>query len=142
MRNRILLISFFSFSLFILFESCSSEEQINYQRYYVNGKGLYEQHCQNCHAKDGTGLKSLYPPLTDTSYIQSNKNQLSCIIKYGLNTKIEIAGKEYHAEMPANAQLSDIDIAQLIVYIGNSFGNKIGYYDASEANADLKNCKF
>ena len=44
--------------------------------------------------------------------------------------------------MPANTQLADIEIAQIIVYIGNSFGNKIGYYDTSEANADLKNCSF
>ena len=126
----------------MVFEACQSEQQIEYARYYVNGKGLYEKHCQNCHNSNGTGLKSLYPPLTDTAYIRNNKNKLSCWIKYGQNSKIIVSGKEYNTPMPANTQLADIEIAQIIVYIGNSFGNKIGYYDTSEANADLKNCSF
>jgi mono/diheme cytochrome c family protein len=140
MRNKILYFFITGFSVFMLFESCQSEQQIKYARYFVNGKGLYEKHCQNCHNRDGTGLKSLYPPLTDTLFIKSNKNKLSCWIKYGQNSKITVAGKEFQTEMPANTQLADIEIAQIIVYIGNSFGNKIGYYDVSEANADLKNC--
>ena len=43
--------------------------------------------------------------------------------------------------MPANGNLSDIEIAALVTYITNSFGNKQGLYAADNATADLKNCK-
>ena len=43
--------------------------------------------------------------------------------------------------MPGNNTMADIDIAQVIVYISNSFGNKQGYYDQSEVAKDLAACK-
>ncbi|MEO8794351.1 MAG: cytochrome c [Daejeonella sp.] len=141
MRNRLLLFSFFISAALVVMQSCQNEQEINYQRYFVNGKGLYETNCQNCHSKDGSGLKGLYPPLTDTKFITSNRNKLACIIKYGMNAKIIVSGKEYQEQMPAKQELSDIDIAQIIVYVSNSFGNKNGFYDTSDANTDLKNCK-
>ena len=141
MRNRIIYLLFSVCICCLFFQACESEEQITYKRYYVNGKGLYEKYCQNCHNQDGTGLVDLYPPLTGTLYLKQNKTRLSCIIKYGLNGKIKLTEKEYEGEMPANSDLSDIDVAQLIVYITNSFGNKQGFYDATAANKDLRNCK-
>lgn len=141
MRNKLLYISVFLFSAIALFQACDNEEGINYQRYYVYGKGVYEKHCQNCHGADGKGLRKLYPPLTDTTYLTKNKAALACIIKFGMNHDITIQGTEYDGQMPGNDQLADIDIAQVIVYITNSFGNQQGYYDASKVAADLKNCQ-
>jgi hypothetical protein len=43
--------------------------------------------------------------------------------------------------MPGNETLADIDIAQVIVYITNSFGNKQGFYDSEIATKDLEKCK-
>lgn len=140
MRNKVLYIGAVLAVCSIIFNACQNEQQINYARYYVNGKGLYERYCQNCHNQDGTGLKSLYPPLTDTLFLRQQKDRLACIIKYGLSGKLRINGKDYQDNMPANTQLSDIDIAQIIVYITNSFGNKQGFYDVVQANADLKKC--
>jgi hypothetical protein len=42
--------------------------------------------------------------------------------------------------MPGNNTLADIDIAQVIVYFTNSFGNKQGYYDQSLVTKDLASC--
>ena len=140
MKNRFISILTASFITAICINSCQSEEQLYYGRYYINGKLLYEQNCQNCHNKDGTALGMLIPPLTDSAYLKQNKNRLACIIKYGLNEKITIHNKTYEEKMPGNNNLSDIDVAQLVVYITNSFGNNQGPYDASEANADLLKC--
>lgn len=140
MRNRILYIFFSVLSCTLLFQACENEQGINYQRYYVNGKGLYEKYCQNCHNMDGQGLGGLYPPLTDTTYLIKNKSKLACIIRYGQNKNITINTIPFEGKMPANESLADIDIAQLIVYISNSFGNKQGFYDAKEVSSDLKNC--
>jgi len=141
MRSNCIFITSLLFSIIICIAACQTEHEINYQRYYVNGKGLYESHCQNCHGADGKGLKLLYPPLTEKAFLAKNKPDLACIIKFGMKGKLIIEGKEFDGSMPANNQLSDIDIAQIIVYISNSFGNKQGFYDAARVTADLKECQ-
>jgi mono/diheme cytochrome c family protein len=128
------------FTGIIIFQSCESEQGLNYQRYYVNGKGLYEKHCQNCHNADGKGLGKLYPPLTDSAFLASNKKKLACIIKNGAFGVLTVNGVTFEGTMPGNAELADIDVAQIIVYVTNSFGNKQGFYDATQVAADLKNC--
>jgi mono/diheme cytochrome c family protein len=141
MRSR-LIITIFSVTLLLsVVYSCQTEEEIAYARYYVNGKGVYENHCQSCHGKNGEGLKALYPPLTDTTFLRTNKDRLACMIRYGISGKMIVNGQEYDAEMPAETHLTDIDIAALITYITNSFGNKQGLYQANDATRDLRNCK-
>ena len=141
MRNKAIQILLLLSVCTILFYSCQSEEEITYARYYVNGKGVYEKHCQQCHGKDGEGLKALYPPLTDTVSLQKNKKQLACYVKNGLSGKMVVNGQVYDAVMPAEEHLSDIEIAAVITYITNSFGNKQGLYEANDVTEDLKNCK-
>ncbi len=140
MRNKLVYLSALLFAGTIIFQACSNEQQLNYQRYYVNGKGLYEKNCQNCHGTNGEGLGKLYPPLTDTTYLSKNRSALACIIKNGLTGKITVSGVSYETEMPGNAALADIDIAQIIVYITNSFGNRQGFYEQGEVGGDLKAC--
>jgi cytochrome c len=133
-----LLFTIFTACIFI--NACINEQQLSYGRYYMNGKNLYERTCQNCHNVDGKGLGMLIPPLTDSVFLKQNKNRLACMIKYGLNEKVIIHNKTYKEKMLPNDQLSDIDIAQLVVYITNSFGNNQGFYDVSEAHDDLMKC--
>ncbi len=140
MRNKLLYTSVILFIGIIIFESCSNEQEINYQRYFVNGKGLYEKNCQNCHGANGEGLGKLYPSLTDTVRLSKIRAMLACIIKNGTSAKVASTESTYKSGMPGNAALADIDIAQIIVYVTNSFGNKQGFYDQAEVTADLKNC--
>lgn len=141
MRNRIIYTLLFLLSISAVFHSCQNEEGINYKRYYVNGKGIYEKNCQSCHGADGKGLGTLYPPLNDSLYLRQNKNKLACIIKNGQNEPIQINNVPFDGNMPANPNLADIDIAQVIVYITNSFGNKQGFYSDQQVLNDLNNCK-
>lgn len=140
MKIKFLLLVFMIISAGFLIEGCQSEDQLNYARYYTNGKVLYDQHCQNCHNAKGDGLGKLIPPLTDSLFLKRNKNLLACIIKHGLNDSIKVNNTIYHEQMPANHELTDIDIAQIVTYITNSFGNKQGLYDVANAGSDLKNC--
>ncbi len=140
MKNRIVGGLFLLFSSLIFLLSCQDEDVINYKRYYVNGKRLYENHCQSCHGSQGEGLGTLYPPLTDSTYLIKNKSKLACIIKYGQRGKITINNVDFDGEMPDNKALADIDIAQIIVYVTNSFGNNQYFYDAAQVPSDLKIC--
>lgn len=141
MRNKFIFFCFAVFAAMVSAQSCQSEQQLNYARYYTVGKALYEQHCQNCHAADGSGLEELIPPLTDTAYLKSNKKDLACIIRYGLEGEIIVNGIKYDKPMPAEGHLAPIEIAQIITYITNSFGNSQGLYDVNDAERDLKECR-
>lgn len=133
---------FFLFSIGSILYSCQDAGKIKQDVYYVNGRDLYIKHCQNCHGSKGEGLGTLTPPLTDTVFLKENKQKLACFIKNGIKSPITVNGQQYEGSMPAFPDLQPIDIAQLMVYISNSFGNHQGMYTYEEVAKDLKNCDF
>ena len=141
MRNKSIYLFLIGLCLLVALKSCQSEEQITYARYYVTGRNLYIQHCQNCHSDEGKGLGKLIPPLTDTTFLSTNRNKIACIIKNGMSDTIEIHGKVYNEAMPGEPNLTNIEIAQLVTYVTNSFGNNQGLYDVEDAAKDLSVCK-
>ena len=120
--------------------SCQSDEQVEFQRYYSAGSLAYASHCQNCHGVKGEGLQGLIPPLTDTIYIKNSKNNLACFLKNGLHGKITVAGRDYEERMPQSG-LAPIEIADILTYVVNSFGNKAGMVNVDKVGEDLNNCK-
>ncbi len=127
-------------SAYILFHSCQSEQAIRTAQYTVNGQKVYVTHCQNCHGAKGEGLGGLYPPLTDSTFLSKHREQLACMVKNGLSGPIEIHGKPFDTEMPANPRLTPIEIAYVLTYIGNSFGNSMGIFALEEVQQALENC--
>jgi mono/diheme cytochrome c family protein len=120
--------------------SCQSEQQVEYYRYYSAGAAVYQNHCQNCHGDKGQGLAALIPPLTDTAYLKTNKKYLACCLKNGLDGKITVNHIAFDGKMPAT-ELSPIEIAQVLTYVTNSFGNKAGLMSTDDVERDLKKCK-
>ena len=128
-------------TIVVLIASCESGQQIEFKRYFTAGREIYLAQCQNCHGESGQGLAALIPPLTDSVYLKANKHLLACYLKNGLKGKITIHGKEFDDQMPANANLAPIQIAEVLTYITNSFGNKQGLINDDAIEQDLKNCK-
>lgn len=141
MRNNLIYSFLFLFLTLVINQSCQDEESINYKLYYVNGKGLYEKKCQSCHGADGTGLGTLYPPLTDTTFLRKNRSKLVCIIRNGMSDSIIINNVSFKGNMPGDNDMANIDIAQVITYITNSFGNTQGIYGLDSLEKDLNTCK-
>jgi mono/diheme cytochrome c family protein len=127
-------------AVIILIAACQSEESLEFKRYYSSGALLYQSHCQNCHGDNGEGLSALIPPLNDSAYLIKNKTELACSIKSGLKGPVVIKGKTFDDAMPAN-DLSPIEIAQVLTYVGNSFGNKLNTINEQEVQMDLAKCK-
>ncbi|MDO3643013.1 cytochrome c [Mucilaginibacter sp. L3T2-6] len=128
-----------SVTLLVMVASCVNNSQMEFNRYYSNGSAVYQTHCQNCHGTNGEGLQGLIPPLTDSTYLKTNKNILACIIKNGVKGKITVGNKQFEGEMPASG-LAPVEIAQVLTYINNSFGNKSGTFTTEDVNADLGKC--
>lgn len=139
--RRSLIAIIFLITLSCIIYSCQNAGQLQQDIYYVNGRDLYIRHCQNCHGTNGEGLALLAPPLTDTASLRANKSKIACFIKNGISdTTMVIAGKKYDGKMP-DFNLANIDIAQLVVYITNTFGNKQGTYSPDQVAKDLNNCR-
>ena len=96
------------------------------------GLKVYESSCLGCHQADGVGVPSLKPPLTKTKWVLGDKKQLITITLSGMQEPIEVNGETYANPMPAQVHLSDQDIADVLTYIRNSFGNKASSVTAGE----------
>lgn len=135
----------FSILLSTLLFSCRSDnrysgrEAIKYDQYLFQGEQLYQAHCLNCHQKDGTGLGKLIPPLK-TDFITKEMDLVICSIKHGLNGPIKVNGIVYDGEMPSNPRLTPLEIAEIMTYITNTWGNDHGMVNISEVEKALDNC--
>lgn len=130
-------LSLLSFSIISL-SSCQSEEKIKLEQYYIGGKEIYELNCANCHQKDGKGLQNLYPPIAGSDYLK-DKEKVIYIIKNGLAGEILVNGKKYNQPMPANNQLTSLDIAEVVTYIYNEWNSEAKITEVKEVEKVLNN---
>jgi len=121
--------------------SCQNEKSVEYKRMYTEGSQVYQTYCQNCHGSKGEGLAALIPPVTNISAPKSHPLSLPCIVKFGLKGKISVSGKQFDGNMPPISDLSPIQIAQVAIYVSNSFGNNNGFMSEDEVNKALNNCR-
>ncbi|MNS63396.1 Cytochrome c-552 precursor [compost metagenome] len=121
--------------------ACSNPKEIKEKQYYAEGMYLYQKYCQNCHMENGKGLGELIPPLAQSDYLFNNMSDLACMIKNGKQGKMIVNGKSYDGIMPGYNNLSSIEIAEIITYVTNSWGNKSSTYSIKQVEEDLKKCK-
>jgi mono/diheme cytochrome c family protein len=101
----------------------------------ARGKIVYEQHCLACHQADGSGVPNLNPPLIKTQWTLGEKKQLINVVLKGLDEEIEVDGEVYHNVMPPLAYLSDKEIADVLTYVRNNFGNKASAIHEADVKA-------
>lgn len=89
-----------------------------------DGKAIFAQNCLSCHQADGGGVPNMNPPLIKTDYVLGDKNRLIKIVLNGFNERVEIEGEMYNNVMPALNHLTDKQIAAVLTYVRNNFGNK------------------
>lgn len=92
----------------------------------TRGQKVYNEYCKTCHQANGQGLGAVYPPLAKSDYL--TKTPMPQIIKEvvnGKSGKIKVNGKEYNGVMaPMPKKYTDEDIAGVLTYVYNSWGNK------------------
>lgn len=106
--------------------------------YMKKGSALYKN-CASCHGGGGAGTPGVFPPLAASEWVTSSGTVPALVIIHGLNGQIDVAGASYNGSMPPMADgWSDYDIAALIYYIQNSFGNKVGEIFSAEQIAEIR----
>lgn len=111
------------------------------QQPFRQGEILYTNFCANCHMEDGTGLQGVIPPLVGADYLQQKGARTACIIRYGLEEAIVVNGKTYQQPMAGIDVLTEFEIANIINYINQAWGNDFGYIKMEEVRAALDSCK-
>jgi len=97
---------------------------------FMQGKQIYEKegYCITCHQPDGMGLgASGFPPLAGTKWTVGNEDRLIKVVLNGLLGPIEINDVKYPGQAPMTpfkGLLTDQEIAAVLTYIRNAFGNQ------------------
>jgi mono/diheme cytochrome c family protein len=99
-----------------------------------SGKVVYAGQCMICHQADGMGVSNMNPPLTGKQ-VSGEKTKLITIVISGLATHQEIEGQSFQNAMPANPDMKDVEISNVLTYIRNSFGNKASSVKVSEVKS-------
>lgn len=97
---------------------------------FIKGKDIYarEGFCATCHQPDGNGLSaSGFPPLARTPWVEGDEERLIKIVLKGLQGPMEILNTKYSGQVPMTpfeGMLNDEEVAAVLTYVRNSFGNK------------------
>jgi mono/diheme cytochrome c family protein/glucose/arabinose dehydrogenase len=96
---------------------------------FLAGQKVYlrEGHCVTCHQPDGKGLDPAFPPLEKSPWVTGSKDRLIKLSMYGLMGPMEVNGKKYDGQVPMTpfgGMLNDTELAAVLTYVRNSFGNQ------------------
>ena len=125
---------------FALIIACGKKSSPKFTQYYVQGEKLYLKHCSNCHQVEGTGLARIYPPLNTSDYMDTNFNDVICLIRHGKTGQMIVNGKEFNQPMPGVTTLSDLEVAEIATYIYNTWSHARGIVEVKQAAEILNSC--
>jgi len=96
------------------------------------GQQLFNGTCSVCHQASGEGLPGVFPPLAKSDFIAADPKRPIHVVLGGLNGKVTVNGKDYTSVMPPMSQLNDDEVANILTFVLNSWGNPGGHVDAAE----------
>ena len=83
--------------------------------------------CVTCHQPTGKGLDPAFPSLEKSPWVMGDTDRLIKIAMYGLMGPLEVNGKKYDGQVPMTpfaGMLKDDEMAAVLTFVRNSFGNK------------------
>ncbi len=134
-------------------EAAASSKTFTLDELKAQGEKVFMTSCAVCHQANGQGTPGVFPPLADGSPFAAGPNMTDPLTQRGFwkDGKIVLGPKDKHLDivmhgiggtpMPAFAgQLSDVDIAAVITFERNNWGNHSGdVIQPSEVAALRKN---
>jgi mono/diheme cytochrome c family protein len=100
----------------------------------VMGQGavLYGKYCANCHQANGMGDGTRNPPLAGSEWVTGDRHRLMQVVIHGLSGPITVKGVGYNEAMPSHAYLKDPELAAILSYVRQSWGNQAGFITTHE----------
>ncbi len=104
----------------------SKEEQVK------AGGALFSGTCSTCHQATGLGIEGVFPPLAGSDFLLADKARAIGVVVNGLTGPVTVNGKSYNSVMPPMSQLNDDEVANLVTYALNTWGNDGGQVTSAE----------
>ncbi|TAM78464.1 c-type cytochrome [bacterium] len=122
--------------------ACSHEEKVAATgggTSLLAGKTIYLQKCAACHNASGAGIAGTFPPLAANAFVTGDPKAVIDIVVNGKTGPLTVEGKPYNGAMPAwKGQLTNAQIASIVTYIRNDWGNKAGAVTEAQVAAEAK----
>ena len=99
------------------------------------GAAVYARTCIACHQPTGMGLPPVFPPIANAPIVVGNPELPIKFILQGLMGPITVNGTTYNSMMPPVAGVTDADVADVLTYVRQSFGNKGNPVSADQVKA-------
>ncbi len=90
--------------------------------------------CAACHQATGAGIPGAFPPIAKSNWVNQLENSEAIkIVLFGLQGEVKVNGVPYNGMMiPQGAMLNDQQVADVLTYVKNSWGNEGGYVAPDE----------
>jgi len=87
------------------------------------GQAVYSRTCIACHQPTGMGIPPVFPPLAGSEWVAKDASIAVRNIINGMQGPITVKGVPYNSMMPAVTTLSEKEIADVVTFVSNSWGN-------------------
>lgn len=92
------------------------------------GRQQYLTVCSGCHGTDGEGLRRFAPPLVNSEWVSGDEKRLILLALHGMQGPVSVNGTVYDVPeilpvMPSFAVMDNGDLAAILSYIRNRWGN-------------------
>ena len=91
----------------------------------AKGAKIFTAKCNGCHGSDAKGNGSTYPSLVGSKWANGETERFAMIILNGLQGPVS-DGKSYGVMPPQGIGMAPEDLAGIMTYIRNNFGNTKG----------------
>lgn len=92
----------------------------------ANGAKVYGEICLPCHGPEGKGTPGAFPPIAGAGAAYGDARNHATIVIKGLTGPITVQGTTYNGAMPPQGHLTDYQIASVVTFERNSWGNADG----------------
>jgi len=98
------------------------------------GAAVFVENCASCHQGEGQGIEGEVPPLASSDFLNADKTRAIEIVANGLDGVVVVNGHEFASRMPALG-LSDDEVANVLTYVFQQWGNSAQVVTATEVRA-------
>jgi mono/diheme cytochrome c family protein len=90
----------------------------------ADGKTVFQQSCATCHGAQGEGQPGYFPPLAGNPDLFKDRAFPVLVVLNGISGPITVEGQSYNGSMPAFDHLSNAEIAAVVNFIRDAWGNE------------------
>ena len=96
------------------------------------GQSLYNRHCLSCHQADGGGVPNMQPAIAGGTWVKGDARALALFVMSGGFDSASRKDSDVGNVMPPFRQLEDADLAAILTYIRQKFGDGSSPVSAAE----------